>query len=121
MVLYTGDGSFGLTAMEIDTAVRHNLPLVVVVSNNAGWGDVRHEQDAAFGPDRHVASELRPTRYDLFAQALGARGEHVERIEHLRPALQRAFENGECTVIDVPTDPKVLSDLLRMVSSFGLM
>ncbi|HKR97937.1 MAG TPA: thiamine pyrophosphate-binding protein, partial [Candidatus Dormibacteraeota bacterium] len=121
VLLFTGDGSLGLTAMEIDTAVRHNLPLVVVVSNNAGWGDVRHEQDAAFGPNRHVASELNPTRYDLLAQALGARGEHVQRMDDLRPALQRAFDSGECTVIDVSTDPSVLSDLLRMVSSFGLM
>ncbi len=121
VILFTGDGSFGLTAMEVDTAVRHELPVVVVVSNNAGWGDVRHEQDAAFGPGRHVASELRRTRYDAFAESLGARGAHVDDLAQLRPALEAAVASGECTVIDVETDPDVLSELLRMVSTLGLM
>ncbi|MBV9101062.1 MAG: thiamine pyrophosphate-binding protein [Candidatus Dormibacteraeota bacterium] len=120
-LLFTGDGSFGLTAMEVDTAVRHGLPIVVVVSNNAGWGDVRHEQDAFFGPGRHVASELAATRYDKLGEALGAVGEHVDRIEELRPALDRAFDSGRCTVIDVTTDPTVLAELLRIMGSAGLM
>lgn len=119
--LFTGDGSFGLTAMEVDTAVRHDLPIVVIVANNAGWGDVRHEQDQFFGEGHRVASELLPTRYDRFAEALGGHGEHVERLEELRPALQRALESNVCSVIDVTTDPAVLSELLRMISSIGLM
>jgi acetolactate synthase I/II/III large subunit len=121
VILFTGDGSFGFTAMEVDTAVRHRLPIIVVVSNNAGWGDVRHEQDAAFGAGRHVASELRQTRYDQLAEALGARGEHVEDLAELRPALDRAVAADVCTVIDVETDPTVLSELLRMVATLGLM
>ncbi len=121
VILFSGDGSFGLTAMEVDTAVRHGLPVVVVVANNAGWGDVRHEQDQFFGAGRRVASELQQTRYDRLGEALGARGEHVDRIDQLRPALQRALDARVCTVIDVTTDPAVLSDLLRMVASFGLM
>jgi acetolactate synthase-1/2/3 large subunit len=121
VILFTGDGSFGLSAMEVDTAVRHQLPVIVVVSNNAGWGDVRHEQDAAFGPDRHVASELAPTRYDRLAEALGGHGEHVETLAELRPALDRSLESGVCSVIDVRTDPSVISELLRMVAQLGLM
>jgi len=121
VILFVGDGSFGLSAMEVDTALRHELPIVIVVSNNAGWGDVRHEQDAAFGPGRHVASELRQTRYDHFAEALGGRGEHVTRLAELRPALARAVENEVCTVIDVETDPAVLSELLRLVANLDLM
>jgi acetolactate synthase-1/2/3 large subunit len=119
--LFTGDGSFGLTAMEVDTAVRHNLPIVVVVANNAGWGDVRHEQDQFFGEGHRVASELLPTRYDRLGEALGARGEHVERLDELRPALERAVHSNACTVIDVAVDPAVLSELLRMITSVGLM
>jgi acetolactate synthase-1/2/3 large subunit len=46
--LFTGDGSFGLSAMEVATAVRHHLPVIAIVSNNAGWGDVRYEQDELF-------------------------------------------------------------------------
>jgi acetolactate synthase I/II/III large subunit len=121
VILFAGDGSFGLTAMEIDTAVRHHLPVIVVISNNAGWGDVRHEQDAFFGPGRRVASELAATRYDRLGEALGARGEHVESMAEFGPALERAFGSDVCTVIDVATDPAVLSELLRMVASLGLM
>ena len=69
--LFTGDGSFGLSAMEVDTAVRHHLPVIVIVSNNAGWGDVRYEQDELFGAGRHIASNLPAVRYDRLAAALG--------------------------------------------------
>jgi acetolactate synthase I/II/III large subunit len=119
--LFTGDGSFGLTAMEVDTAVRHRLPVIVIVSNNAAWGDVRHEQDDAFGPGRHVASDLPGVRYDRLAEALGGHGERVERLEDLRPALERSMQSGVCSVIDVQTDPSVISELLRMVAQLKLM
>jgi acetolactate synthase-1/2/3 large subunit len=121
VILFTGDGSFGLTAMEVDTAVRHELPVIVVVSNNAGWGDVRHEQDDQFGAGRHVASELPGARYDLLGEALGAHGQLVTERAQLRPALERAADAGRCAVIDVHTDPGVLSELLRLVPSLGLM
>jgi thiamine pyrophosphate-dependent acetolactate synthase large subunit-like protein len=119
--LFTGDGSFGLSAMEVDTAVRHGLPVIVIVSNNAGWGDVQHEQDDAFGPGRQVASALPGARYDLLAEALGGHGERVEQLEDLRPALERSIDSGVCSVIDVQTDPAVLSELLRMVAHLHLM
>jgi acetolactate synthase-1/2/3 large subunit len=119
--LFTGDGSFGLSAMEVDTAVRHKLPIVVVVSNNAGWVDVQHEQDAAFGPGRHVASTLPGVHYDRLAEALGGHGERVDTLEEFRPALERSLAAGVCSVIDVQTDPAVLSELLRMVAQLGLM
>jgi acetolactate synthase-1/2/3 large subunit len=119
--LFTGDGAFGLTAMEVATAVRHQLPVIVIVSNNAGWGDVRYEQDELFGPGRHVASTLPGVRYDRLAEALGGHGERVERLEELRPALERSLESGVCSVIDVQTDPTVISELLRMIAQLGLM
>lgn len=119
--LFSGDGAFGLTAMEVATAVRHQLPVIVIVSNNAGWGDVRYEQDELFGPGRHVASTLPGVRYDRLAEALGGHGERVERLEELRPALERSLTSGVCSVIDVQTDPTVISELLRMVAQLGLM
>ncbi len=119
--LFTGDGSFGLSAMEVDTAVRHHLPVIVIVSNNAGWGDVRFEQDELFGAGRHIASNLPGVRYDRLAAALGGHGERVEQLEDLRPAVDRAIDSGVCSVIDVPTDPTVVSALLRMVAQLGLM
>ena len=119
VILMTGDGAFGLTAMELDTAVRHSLPVVVVVANNAGWGDVRHHQTEVFG--REIGSALRDTRYDLLAEALGGHGEHVRDLAGLRPALQRAFDSGVAAVVNVETDPAVLSELLRAMVGMGIM
>ena len=120
--LFAGDGSFGLSAMEVDTAIRHGLPIVVVVSNNAGWGDVRHEFESSRGYEGpRVAAELGFTRYDLMAKALGAHGEHVTRLDELRPALTRAVDSGRTAVINVETDPEVECALLRIVSEMNLM
>jgi acetolactate synthase-1/2/3 large subunit len=121
VVCVMGDGSFGLTAMEIDTCVRHRVPVVCVVSNNYGWRDVSHEQDAWYGAGRRVASELADARYDRLAEALGGHGERVRSLDQLRPALIRALERGVASVIDVETDPEVLSDLLRNLGPLGLM
>jgi acetolactate synthase-1/2/3 large subunit len=119
---FLGDGAFGLSAVELDTAVRHGLPMVAVVSNNAGWGDVRHEFEGNLGYEGpRVAAELGFTRYDRLAMALGAHGEHVTRLEELRPALKRAYESGRPSVVNVETDPDVQCALLRIVAEMGLM
>jgi acetolactate synthase-1/2/3 large subunit len=119
VVLITGDGAFGLSAMEMDTAARHRLPVIVVVANNGGWGDVRHHQREMYG--REVASQLADTRYDLLAEALGCHGERVEKLAELRPALERAAGAGAPALVDVRTDPDVLSALLRAMMRVGIM
>src|SRR5581483_2930422 len=96
-----GDGTFGFHGMELDTAVRHRLPIVVVVGNDAGWATERHRQREVYGPDRVVAADLLPTRYDQVAAALGAHGEYVERPDELAPALERAFASGGPACINV--------------------
>jgi acetolactate synthase-1/2/3 large subunit len=119
VVLITGDGAFGLSAMEMDTAARHQLPVIVVVANNCGWGDVRHHQREMYG--REVASALADVRYDRLAESLGCHGERVEQIGDLRPALERAASAGVPALIDVRTDPDVLSALLRAMMRVGIM
>jgi acetolactate synthase I/II/III large subunit len=117
-----GDGSFGLAAMEVDTMVRHALPAIIVVSNNHGWGDVRHEhQELRDYAGPRVAAELASSRYDRLAEALGAHGEHVTELEQLAPALCRAYESGRPAVINVETDATVQSRLLRVVAEMDLM
>ncbi len=100
-VAFLGDGTFGFHGLELDTAVRFNLPLVVVVGNDAGWAAERHRQRQVYGPDRVVAADLLPTRYDRVAGALGCHAEHVERPADLRPALQRAFNSGKPACVNV--------------------
>ena len=86
VVCVHGDGSFGLNAMELDTAVRHKLPVLVVISLNGGWtADPKRDK-----PGR----DLGYTRYDKMAEALGCYGEYVDKAEDIRPALERAQKEG---------------------------
>jgi acetolactate synthase-1/2/3 large subunit len=100
-VAFLGDGTFGFHGLELDTAVRFNLPLVVIVGNDAGWAAERHRQRQVYGQDRVIASDLLPTRYDRVAAALGCHAEHVERPEQLQPALERAFASGKPACVNV--------------------
>lgn len=100
-----GDGSVGLNFAEFDTAVRHDLPIVVVVNNDQGWGMVRHGQISKYGGDRTAGVELGATRYDLAAAGFGAHAEFVERPGEIKPALERAFASGKPACINVISDP----------------
>jgi acetolactate synthase-1/2/3 large subunit len=119
--LFTGDGSFGLTAMELDTCARHGLPVVVVVVNNGGWGDVRHEQRAMYGREADVGAVLSDLRYDLLARAVGGTGETVERADDVVPALKRAVDAGVPAVVNVRCDAEVMSDLMRNLAALDVM
>ena len=100
-VAFLGDGTFGFHGLELDTAVRFGLPLVVIVGNDAGWAAERHRQRQVYGEDRVIASDLLPTRYDKVAEALGCHAEHVDRVDRLRPALERAFNSGKPACVNV--------------------
>ena len=100
VLLLSGDGSFGLNAMEFDTMVRHNLPIVSVVSNDGGWGMIVRLQQSK-GSDRVVGTQLGFVRYDKMVEALGGYGEAVERPEDIRPALERAFASGLPACVNV--------------------
>lgn len=113
-----GDGSVGLNFAEFDTMVRHRLPIVIVVNNDAQWGMSAHGQDLIFGEGHRVVTDLAPTRYDLAAAGFGCHGEHVERAEELRPALERAFAAGAPACVNVLTDPTAISPVtLAMVGA----
>jgi len=108
VLVIEGDGSFLFNAAEIDTAVRHKKQIVVVVGNDCQWGMVRHSQRLRGHCD--VCSKLsEAARYDKYAESLGAYGELVTDPEEIRPALKRAFGSGLPAVLDVRTDPTVMS------------
>ena len=105
VLLLSGDGAFGLNGMELETAVRFDLPLVCVVGNDGGWGMIRTIQEAFYGRERLVATSLPFTRYDRVVEALGGDGETIEDPARLRPALERALASGRVTCLNVILDP----------------
>jgi acetolactate synthase I/II/III large subunit len=108
VLIINGDGSFGLNGFEFDTAIRFDLPVVSIVGNDAGWGQIRTPLLNMMGERARVATSLAPTRYDQVV-ALGGYGEHVEDPEGIIPALERAFASGKAACINVPLDPEGMS------------
>ncbi|HOL38141.1 MAG TPA: thiamine pyrophosphate-dependent enzyme, partial [Rubrivivax sp.] len=106
VVLVTGDGAIGFHIQEFETMARLGLPIVTVVLDNAMWGMSAHGQDLIYGRDKRVISTLPGTPYDAVAAAFGCRGERVERLAELAPALRRALDAGAPTCIDVRIDPE---------------
>jgi thiamine pyrophosphate-dependent acetolactate synthase large subunit-like protein len=107
VIVLSGDGSFGMNGMEIDTMVRHKIPVLVVVSNNGGWAGVG-------GMD--AGRDLGFSRYDKMAEVFGGHGEFVERPEDIRPALERAAASGKPAVVNVVTDPKARSSTVSFAN-----
>jgi len=104
VLLLSGDGAFGFSAMEFDTMVRHRIPVVCVVGNNGIWALEKHPMQSLLGAS--VAADLGSrTRYDRVVEALGGYGEMVERPAEIRPALDRAFKSGVPACINVICDP----------------
>ncbi len=109
VILFQGDGSFGINCMEFDTMVRHNIPVVCVVNNDCAWGMIKHSQEMSLGHDRCTCAELGLRHYEKLVEGLGGYGEMVEKDEEIIPAIKRAVESGKPACINVITDPTVTS------------
>lgn len=104
VVLLSGDGAFGFSAMEFDTLVRHRVPVICVIGNNGIWATEKHPMRSLLGTA--IAADLLPgTRYDKVVEALGGHGELVERPQDIRPALERAARAGVPACVNVICDP----------------
>ncbi|GLX01816.1 acetolactate synthase [Microtetraspora sp. NBRC 16547] len=106
VVLLLGDGAAGFSLMDVDTLVRHRLPVVMICGNNGMWGLEKHPMQLLYGYD--VAAELQPQcRYDQVVTALGGGGELVTSPSEIGPALRRAFDSGVPYLVNIATDPAV--------------
>ncbi len=114
LLLLYGDGSFGFNGMEMDTAARFNLPMVAVIGNDGGWGQMRLDAQAmGMSADNVAAIELGFTRYDKMVEALGGHGEYVEDPAQIRPALERAFNSGRPACVNLKIDADGTAQVMR--------
>ncbi|REF35470.1 acetolactate synthase [Thermasporomyces composti] len=115
VVVLLGDGAAGMSLLDVDTLVRHRLPVLMVVGNNGCWGLEKHPMRMLYGYD--VATDLRPgTPYDAIVAALGGAAETVRRPAELGPALRRGFASDVPYLVNVLTDP----DAAYPRSTFGI-
>jgi len=97
-----GDGAFGYSLMEFDTFVRHNIPVISIIGNDAGWSQISRDQvDILHDP---ISTELAATDYHKAVEALGGKGYYIENETHVNDILIQAKESarsGEPTVVNV--------------------
>ncbi|MFW9819048.1 MAG: thiamine pyrophosphate-binding protein [Candidatus Thorarchaeota archaeon] len=100
VVCINGDGSFLFNIQELETAVRLNLPIIIVVANNCAWGMIKSNQKKSFNK-RFCDVDLPELDYSKIAQGFGCYGEKVENPEDIKLALRRAIDSKKPAVIDV--------------------
>lgn len=110
VLCYYGDGSFGMTAFDIETANRFGAPFIAVIGNNSAMNQIRYGQLAKYGEERgNVGNLLGDVPFSKFAEMLGGYGEEVRDCNEIGPALQRARESvksgGKSAVINIWVDP----------------
>jgi acetolactate synthase-1/2/3 large subunit len=104
VVAILGDGAAGFGLMDVDSLVRHQLPVVMIVGNNGMWGLEKHPMQMIYGWD--VGCDLQPgCRYDEVVRSLGGDGELVTSPGEIGPALDRAFASGVPYLVNIVTDP----------------
>ena len=115
LVIY-GDGSFGLNAMEYDSAIRQDLPFVGIIGNDGAWGQIKVAQEALYGEGNAPAANLsQEAGYERMVEGLGGYGERVTEPNEIRPALRRAFDAGVAACINVLVD----ASLMKRASYLG--
>ncbi|UPW08413.1 thiamine pyrophosphate-binding protein [Gordonia terrae] len=115
VVLITGDGAAGFHPQEFDTMGRHHLPVTTVVFNNAVWGMSIHGQEAVFGPEGVVVSELADSDYEKIAEAFGGIGMRVKHLDDLAPAVEKALGADVPACINAEIEPGVVHPITTMM------
>ncbi|MCX8002574.1 MAG: thiamine pyrophosphate-binding protein [Anoxybacillus mongoliensis] len=118
VVSLSGDGGFMMTMQELETAVRYHIPLISIVFNNQMYGTIRMYQEMRY-PNRVIGTDLSNISFADVAHSLGADGMRVEKGEQFSNALTTALQNNKPTVIEVMTDPHVLSPFLTVEQARG--
>ena len=110
VVCLYGDGAFGMTAFDMETAQRFGAPYLAVIGNNSAMNQIRYGQLAKYGEDRgDIGNKLGDVPFSKFGEMIGGYGEEVTEASQIQPAMQRAREaiakTGKCAVVNVWVDP----------------
>jgi acetolactate synthase-1/2/3 large subunit len=108
VLCFAGDGDFLMTGQELATAVQYELPILIIVVNNAMYGTIRMHQERHY-PGRVVGTDLRNPDFAAYARAFGAHGETVERTEEFAQALERALAAGRPALLELRIDPEAIT------------
>lgn len=108
VVSISGDGGFMMTMQEFETAVRYNVPIIQIIANNNIYGTIRAHQEAKF-PERVIATKLSNPNYADLATNFGGYGERVSHNDQFADALQRSIESKKPAIIEIVTNPTILS------------
>ena len=115
LIIY-GDGSFGLNAMEYESAIRQDIPFVGIIGNDGAWGQIKVAQEALYGEGNAPAAVLtQEAGYERMVEGLGGYGERVTEPGEIRPALRRAFDARVAACINVVVD----ASLMKRASYLG--
>ena len=115
VVCFAGDGGAGFNIQELDTMVRHKLPIVTVILNNAEWGMSRNAQNLLYGKNHEVIVALEDTHFETIAEGFGVRGKRIDRHEDIAAAVQEAFASGEPRLLNIITDAAVMHPRTKMM------
>jgi len=110
VVCLYGDGSFGMTSFDMETAQRFGAPYLAVIGNNSAMNQIRYGQISKYGPERgDIGNKLGDIPFSKFGEMIGGYGEEVTEASEIQPAMLRAREaiakTGKCAVVNVWVDP----------------
>ena len=108
VVSYNGDGCFLMNGQELSTAVRYDLPIIIIVANNSMYGTIRMHQEREY-PSRISGTDLQNPDFAAYARSFGAIGETVQKTEDFPDVFAAALKANKPTLIELRTDPEAIT------------
>ena len=124
VVCITGDGSVMFNIQELETAVRLNLPIIVIIANNSCWGMIKSGQKSAF-KKRYCDVDFPEIDYVAIAKGFGCHAEKLSDPKEIKPAIQRAIDSKKPAVLDVeiafdtPIATKTIGQMKKTMGLYG--
>lgn len=113
-IAITGDAGFLMNVQELETAMRINTPIVVIIWNDSNYGLIKWKQEVHFGRESNI--HFNNPDFVMLAESFGAKGYRVNNTEELLPTIRQALKDNTVVVIDCPVD---YSENLKLTQKLG--